>query len=276
MKFPDEFLPLLYRFRKLAVGERSTFLVRFQTIDYLHLALDRDLTSGDEIELLIAGESPDGAVSHLANNRLFIDCRVARPAQLHALRPGAVHTDLYARLAQTALKPRSRFEHLKDDPCQRLIIPGLAGRQFGMVVEKISGEFFLQLLQCRKHFSEALGEAGHGCDYTKPAARHARREADYPSPWRSRRFNGLKRNLRWRPTIDPPSPLDPRSNYSFNFGVWLWLLAVIVACEFDRERHSGRRRVFGVVLAWMEEKDVARRKIFATLEVLHIRQLHVG
>ena len=199
MKFPDEFATLLHRFRKLAAegGERPTFLVRFQTIEYLPLVLDRDLKSEDELEAFLIGKSPDGAVSisfneiirtgnsvllglsdnrravmnesvsprdnrahgrarnpvlfgrdsngsavsHLADNRLFIDGRVARPAEILTLRFRSIDAYLHARPAQTALEPRSRFEHLKDDVCQRLIILAL-GPEFGMVVARMR-EFFL-------------------------------------------------------------------------------------------------------------------------------------
>jgi len=178
---------------------------------YLPFVLDRDLTSGDDLEFFIAAEKPDGAVSisfneiiriagnspvllglsdnrravmnesvslrdnrahgrarnpvlfgrasngsavsHLANNRLFIDCRVARPAQLHALRPGAVHTDLYARLAID----RRLFAHGPAANCAGAAQPirALESRSmsathifgmviFGMVVERMrGGEFFL-------------------------------------------------------------------------------------------------------------------------------------
>ena len=134
---------------------------------YLPFVLDRDLTSGDDLEFFIAAEKPDGAVSisfneiiriagnspvllglsdnrravmnesvslrdnrahgrarnpvlfgrasngsavsHLANNCLFIDGRVARPAEILTLRFRSIDAYLHTGPPQTALEPRSRF-----------------------------------------------------------------------------------------------------------------------------------------------------------------------
>src|SRR5206468_8156331 len=61
-KLRDELSPLLYRLLEFA-GDRSKLLVGVQPIQYLPFVLDRDLTSGDDLEFLIAGEKPHGAVS---------------------------------------------------------------------------------------------------------------------------------------------------------------------------------------------------------------------